>query len=210
MRMREVAWKSGWCWFTCAPAVVQMRACRVSTSVASQQGHLSATCSSIPMKRLPMPTNSVAGMTHSESVDRARRHMRWPLPLESSCRESSPMFWSPSPPAGRPVPVGVLSAAAGPAKQCAQHVGPGRPTYPTYVGRSVNLSLPRHARLVCRPLQGLGPRPPLRLDTVTAKIRGPFLPSLPSLPPCVSNFSQASPKLSDDTRFRELPPHSIS
>ena len=51
-----------------------MRACRVSTSTASQQGHLSATYSLIPVKHLPIPTNYDAGMTRSESVGRARRH----------------------------------------------------------------------------------------------------------------------------------------
>ena len=52
----------------------QMLACRVSTSTASQQGLLTATCSSIPTRRLPIPTNYDAGMTQSESVGRARRH----------------------------------------------------------------------------------------------------------------------------------------
>lgn len=36
-------------------------ACRMSAST----GHLAATCSSIPMKRLPMPTNATAGMARS-------------------------------------------------------------------------------------------------------------------------------------------------
>ena len=40
---------------TCSPALGQMRACRVPTSVASQQGHLTATCSSISMKRFQCP-----------------------------------------------------------------------------------------------------------------------------------------------------------
>ena len=52
----------------------------VSASVALQQGHLTVTCSSTPMKRLPRPTNSVAGMTRSESVGRARRHAVAPAP----------------------------------------------------------------------------------------------------------------------------------
>ena len=76
-------------------------------------GHLTATCSSIPMKRLPTPTNSAAGMTRSDSVGRG------------SCSEPSPTLRSPSPSAGRPVPVGVLSPADGLAKLYAQHVGPG-------------------------------------------------------------------------------------
>ena len=51
--VRETAWRSGWCWFTCAADLGQMRAYRMSMSTASQQGHLTATCSSTPNKRLP-------------------------------------------------------------------------------------------------------------------------------------------------------------
>ena len=55
------------------------------------------------------------------------------------------------------------------------------------------LSSPRHARPACRPLEGLGPRPPLRLDPIPTKIRGPFLPSLPSLPSiCLARTSTLS------------------
>ena len=71
---RDIARTSGWCRFTCAPALGQMCAWRVSTPTASQQGNLTATCSSIPMNRLPMPTNSAVGMTRSESVGLARRY----------------------------------------------------------------------------------------------------------------------------------------
>ena len=38
--VREIARRSSWCWFTCATALGQMRACCVSTSTALQQGHL--------------------------------------------------------------------------------------------------------------------------------------------------------------------------
>ena len=51
----------------------------VSTT-ASQQRHLIATCSSIPMQRLPMPTNSAAGMTRKESVGLVRKHAVAPAP----------------------------------------------------------------------------------------------------------------------------------
>lgn len=55
---------------------VQVRACSVSEvcvthidmSGAPQQGHLTARSSSIPRKRRPMRTNSVAGMTRDEST----------------------------------------------------------------------------------------------------------------------------------------------
>ena len=50
----EIAWRSDWYWFTCAPSLAQMHARRVSASTASQQGHLTAACSSIPMKRLSL------------------------------------------------------------------------------------------------------------------------------------------------------------
>lgn len=40
----------------------------------SQQGHLTATCPSIHMKRLPILTSYDVGMTRSESVGGARRH----------------------------------------------------------------------------------------------------------------------------------------
>ena len=60
------------------PALGHLRACRVSTSTAPQQGHLIATCSSILTKRLHMPTNSAAGMT--------RREVCWP---RSKARSSS-------------------------------------------------------------------------------------------------------------------------
>ena len=45
--VREIARRSGWCFFPCAPALGQVCGCRTSTSTASQQGHLIATCSSI-------------------------------------------------------------------------------------------------------------------------------------------------------------------
>ena len=63
-----------------SPEPGQMRACRVSTSTSSQQGHLTATCSSILLKRLPIPKKYGAGMTRSECVGRARRHAVAPAP----------------------------------------------------------------------------------------------------------------------------------
>ena len=81
--VRGIAWRSGWCLFTCAPALGQMLACQVSTSTASEPWtpHC-ATCSPITTKRLPIPTNNDTGMTRSESVGRTRRHAVDP----SSCR----------------------------------------------------------------------------------------------------------------------------
>ena len=55
-----------------------------STSTALQQGHPTATCSSIPTKRLPTPTNSASGV--SGSADLAEG-MRWLLPLVGSYSE---------------------------------------------------------------------------------------------------------------------------
>ena len=78
--VREMARRSGWCWFTYTPALGQMLACRVSTWTVSQQGYLIATCSSIHTKRLLMPTNSAAGMTRSESVGLAQKHAVAPAP----------------------------------------------------------------------------------------------------------------------------------
>ena len=42
--------------------------------------HLTASCDSIPRKRLIMPTTSAAGMTRSESAGRARRYTVAPAP----------------------------------------------------------------------------------------------------------------------------------
>ena len=62
------------------PGSGAMRDCRVSTSTASQQGHLTVTCSSIPMKSFPIPMNSDACAIRSQSVGRARRHVVVPAP----------------------------------------------------------------------------------------------------------------------------------
>ena len=103
--VREIAWRSGWCWFICASALGQMRACLVSTSNSSQQGYLIATCSSIPMKRLPMPTKSAARMTRSESVGLDRRHAVPPAPCRLLYRALARALVSP-PPSGSSGPGG--------------------------------------------------------------------------------------------------------
>ena len=122
--VREIAWRSGWCWFTCAPDLGQMLACRVSTSTASQQGHLTATCSSIPKKRLPMPTISAAGMTRGESVGLARRHALAPAPCRLLERSLAKALVS-HPLRGRLVPKGVPCPAADPTRLCGLHACPG-------------------------------------------------------------------------------------
>lgn len=63
---------SGWCWFTCAPALEQVLECIVSASAVSQQGHLTATCLSTIVKHLSMPTNAAGGVTQNESAGEQR------------------------------------------------------------------------------------------------------------------------------------------
>ena len=108
---RTIAWRSGWCWFTCASALGQMRACRVHTSTASPQGHLIATCSSIPVKSLPMSTNSAAGMTRSESVGLAQRHAVAPAPCRLLYQAWAKAVISP-PPSGSSGPGGRAVAGS--------------------------------------------------------------------------------------------------
>ena len=105
--VRETAWRGGWCRLTCAPAMGRMRACRVSKSTAPRQGHLIGTYSSIPMKRLPMPANSAAGMTRGSYSEPWRRPSSLSLLV------------------GRPVSAGVPSPTTVPARLCGQHAFPG-------------------------------------------------------------------------------------
>ena len=81
--VREIAWRCGWYWFTCASALGQV--CVPGIHVNSiPAGHLTVTCSSIPVKRLPMPTNSYT------------QRVCWPRP--KACCVSCPM----QPPVGSP------------------------------------------------------------------------------------------------------------
>ncbi|CAM9898714.1 unnamed protein product, partial [Laminaria digitata] len=98
--------------------------------------------------------------------------MRWLLPLVGSYSEPWQRPWSRSPPAGRPVRGGVPSPVAVPAKLCAQRADPDSPACPTSVELSGNWWLRRYAQPACRPLEGLGPGPPLRLDPFPTKVRG--------------------------------------
>ena len=101
----------------------EMRACRVSTSTASQHKHLAGTSSSIPIIRLPIPTNSEGGMSWSEFVGRARRQAVAPAP--DSCSRPWQRLYPSPPPTDRLILSGVPFLAAGPTNLCAQHVGPG-------------------------------------------------------------------------------------
>ena len=58
-------------WFTCTPDRWHNRACRVFTSVASQQEHPTARNSSIPRKSRFVDINSEAGMTLDDSMGEA-------------------------------------------------------------------------------------------------------------------------------------------
>ena len=179
LSVRKIAWRSGWCWFTCSTALGQMRACRVSSSTASQQGHLTATCSSILIMRLPMATDYDAGMRRASPLA-ALEDMRWILPLVGSSigRRRRPSIISSR--TCRSVPAGVPSPAAGLAKLCVRRAGPGDKITQLSV-RLTGVGITASCAAICRPLGGLRSGPPLHQDPIPT-IPGRFLPLRPSLP----------------------------
>ena len=105
LRERKNACTRGWCWLTCAPDRWHSRACRVSASVAPQQGHLIARNSSIPRKRRPAYKNSGARMTLDESTGFALKKAVAPGPNWLLYRALAKPLVSFSP-SGFPVPRG--------------------------------------------------------------------------------------------------------
>ena len=78
----------------------------------------------IPMKRLPMPTNSAPGMTRSESVGLIRRNAVAPARCRLPERASGKALASP-PPSWSSGPGGSAVSAAVPTRLCGKHAFPG-------------------------------------------------------------------------------------
>ena len=179
------------------PGSVQMRACRVSTWTASQNGHLTTSGSLIPMNRLPLLTKSVAGMTRSEAVGRARSHAVAPATCRLMYRALAKALVS-LPPRGSSGPGRAVSGSWF-NDACARCACPGRVgSYTTSCTTSMSAS------------GGLGawspltPRPHSRQDLGT-------MPAIVSfITPHVSHLPQATSEMSDNTRVGEPPPHLLT